>query len=138
MIFMQNRTQNRIWVNGSFDVMHIGHIRLLKYAASFGIVRVGLDSDDRIQKRKGHNRPFNNLDNRIEFVSSIKHIDSVIAFSTDQELENCISKWSTDIIVVGDDYTIENVIGRHLVKNVLFFTKDLTHSTSRILSYESK
>lgn len=135
---MQNHTQNRIWVNGSFDVMHIGHIRLLKYAASLGIVRIGLDSDDRIQKRKGVNRPFNNLHNRIEFVSSISYVDSVVTFDTDQELEECISGWLSDIIVVGDDYAIENVIGRHLVKDVLFFTKDSTHSTSRILSYESK
>ena len=43
----------KIWVNGSFDVLHIGHIRLLEFAAKYGKVRVGIDTDERIRSFKG-------------------------------------------------------------------------------------
>ena len=42
----------KVWVNGTFDILHIGHIRLLNFAKSFGIVRVGLDTDDRVSEKK--------------------------------------------------------------------------------------
>ena len=77
----------KIWVNGTFDVMHIGHIKLLEHASSLGIVRVGLDTDDRIQQKKGPNRPVNTLQDRIDFMKSIKYVDSVVSFSSNKELE---------------------------------------------------
>ncbi|NDE81741.1 MAG: D-glycero-beta-D-manno-heptose 1-phosphate adenylyltransferase, partial [Actinobacteria bacterium] len=43
----------KVWVNGAFDVLHIGHIKLLEYAKSLGSVRVGLDTDTRIKMLKG-------------------------------------------------------------------------------------
>ncbi len=43
----------RVWVNGTFDVLHIGHIRLLEFASKYGKVRVGVDSDDRVKLLKG-------------------------------------------------------------------------------------
>ena len=42
----------KIWVNGTFDVLHIGHIKLLEYASSLGVVRVGLDTDERVKLKK--------------------------------------------------------------------------------------
>lgn len=58
---MQTLNENGIvWVNGCFDVLHIGHIKLLKYAKSLGsFLIVGIDSDDRIKKSKGQYRPIN-------------------------------------------------------------------------------
>ena len=82
----------KVWVNGTFDVMHIGHIKLLEFASSFGVVRVGLDTDERIKEKKGENRPINNLKDRMDFINSIKYVESVTFFGSDEQLENRIKE----------------------------------------------
>jgi D-beta-D-heptose 7-phosphate kinase/D-beta-D-heptose 1-phosphate adenosyltransferase len=125
----------RIWVNGTFDVLHIGHLRLLQYANSFGDVRVGIDKDSRVQELKGDKRPINNWFDRIEMMRAIKHVNSVVGFSTDEELQEEIKKWNADIMIVGSDYKDKPVIGSELVKEVLFFDKIGNHSTTKIISH---
>jgi cytidyltransferase-like protein len=46
----------KVWINGTFDILHIGHIRLLNFAKSFGSIRVGLDTDVRVSEKKGIER----------------------------------------------------------------------------------
>ena len=54
-----------VWTNGCFDVLHRGHIEMLKYAKSLGDkLIVGLDTDDKVRLAKGPNRPFNTLEDR--------------------------------------------------------------------------
>lgn len=125
----------RIWVNGTFDVLHIGHLRLIQYANSFGDVRVGIDKDIRVKELKGDNRPINNWFDRVEMMRSIKYVDSVVGFSTDEELREEIKKWGADIMIVGSDYKNKPVIGSELVKEVLFFDKIGNHSTTKIISH---
>jgi D-beta-D-heptose 7-phosphate kinase/D-beta-D-heptose 1-phosphate adenosyltransferase len=125
----------RIWVNGTFDVLHIGHLRLVQYANSFGDVRVGIDKDIRVKELKGDNRPINNWFDRIEMMRSIKYVDSVVGFSTDEELRDEIKKWNPDIMIVGSDYKDKVVIGSELVKKVLFFDKIGNHSTTKIINH---
>ena len=126
----------KVWVNGTFDILHIGHIRLLNFAKSFGIVRVGLDTDDRVSEKKGIERPFNNLDNRKEFISAINGVDSVVSFGTDEELRNCIKEWEPDVFVIGTDYIDKPIIGGGLAKEIKFFKKVDGMSTSKILGDE--
>ena len=78
----------RVWVNGAFDVLHIGHLNLLKHASTIGSVRVGIDTDDRIKELKGSNRPFNCFKNRMEFLKSLRFVDDVVGFGTEEELIN--------------------------------------------------
>lgn len=125
----------RIWVNGTFDVLHIGHLRLIQYSNSFGDVRVGIDKDIRVKELKGDNRPINNWFDRVEMMRSIKYVDSVVGFSTDEELREEIKKWGADIMIVGSDYKNKPVIGSELVKEVLFFDKIGNHSTTKIISH---
>ena len=80
----------KVWVNGSFDVLHIGHIKLLEYAFSLGEVFVGIDSDKRIKQLKGTTRPFNSEQDRLDFLSSIKYISKINIFNSDEELINLI------------------------------------------------
>jgi rfaE bifunctional protein nucleotidyltransferase chain/domain len=127
----------KIWVNGTFDVMHIGHIKLLEHASSLGIVRVGLDTDDRIQQKKGPNRPVNTLQDRIDFMKSIKYVDSVVSFNSNKELEQRIQEWDADIMVIGDDYEYHEIIGNHLVNTISFFDKIENKSTTKILNNEN-
>jgi D-beta-D-heptose 7-phosphate kinase/D-beta-D-heptose 1-phosphate adenosyltransferase len=129
-------TKMKVWVNGTFDVMHIGHIKLLEYASTLGTVRVGLDTDERVKEKKGPKRPVNNLEDRIKFMESIKYVDSVVSFGSNQELETCIKEWDSDIMVIGDDYTYHEIIGVHLVERVIFFNKIKNKSTTKILLHD--
>ena len=125
----------KIWVNGTFDVMHIGHIKLLEHASSLGIVRVGLDTDERIREKKGSSRPVNALQDRIDFMKSIKYVDSVVSFGSSKELEDRIREWDADIMVIGDDYEYHEIVGNHLVNTVSFFDKIKNKSTTKILNH---
>jgi len=125
----------RVWVNGTFDVLHRGHIELLKYAHTFGKVRVGIDTDDRVKKLKGDDRPINQFDDRKFFLESIIYVNSVVGFSSDNELENQITKWESDIIVIGSDYKNKRIIGSHLVKNVYYFDRIKDFSSTNIINY---
>lgn len=127
----------KVWVNGTFDVMHIGHIKLLEHANHLGTVRVGLDSDERIKEKKGKNRPVNCLQDRIDFIKSIRYIDSVVSFGSDSELEERIKEWGPDIMVIGNDYKYHEIIGAHLVEKISFFDKIENKSTTRILNHDS-
>lgn len=124
----------KVWVNGSFDVMHIGHIKLLEYAANHGVVRVGLDTDDRIRQMKGDSRPFNCLKDRMDFMNSIKYVESVTSFGNDDELVERIKEYDPDIMVIGNDYKYKPIIGCEYIERVLFFDKIENKSTSLILN----
>lgn len=126
----------RVWINGTFDIIHIGHIRLINYAKSFGTIRVGLDTDERVREKKGMERPFNTLSDRIEFISSISGIDSVVSFGSDDELVERIKEWKPDVMVIGNDYTYEQIIGAEFIPKIEFFKKVDGISTTKILANE--
>ena len=123
----------RVWVNGTFDVLHIGHIKLLEFASQFGEVRVGIDTDERVKQLKGELRPINTIKDRIDFMNSIKYVNSSVSFSTDEELCDRIKEWNADIIIIGNDYKDKRVIGSHLVKEVIFFDKIDGYSSTKII-----
>jgi D-beta-D-heptose 7-phosphate kinase / D-beta-D-heptose 1-phosphate adenosyltransferase len=123
----------RVWVNGSFDILHVGHIRLLKYASSLGHLKVGLDSDNRISSRKGLDRPINKLEDRIEMIESLKYVNEISTFDSEIELKNLIREWEPDIMVVGDDYIDKTVYGKEFVNEIIFFEKIPNYSTTNIL-----
>ena len=124
-----------IWINGCFDIVHIGHIELFKYAKSLGNkLVVGIDTDDRVKTLKGPSRPINNQENRKKFLESIRYIDKVIIFDSPDSLVSEIKKNDIDSIVVGDDYRNKQVIGSEYVNKVIFFPKIPNLSTSRLLN----
>lgn len=124
-----------IWTNGCYDILHAGHIKLFEYAKSLGhSLVVGIDSDNRIKKNKGHNRPINSEKYRKIVLESIKYIDSVYIFDSDDALRNLIINNHIDTIVVGDDYINKYVVGSDLVRSVIFFPKIPNISTTKILN----
>lgn len=125
----------KVWVNGSFDILHIGHLRLLEYASLFGQVRVGVDTDERIREKKGANRPYNTLEDRVEFLYGIKYVTDVVTFGSNDELIEQIRIYSPDMMVIGDDYNYHNIIGIEYIPEVKFFKKIPGKSTTKILSY---
>lgn len=125
----------KVWVNGTFDVLHRGHIELFKYAYGFGDVRVGIDTDERVKKLKGEDRPVNKFEDRKTLLESIKYIDSVVSFNSDKELEEEIKRWNSKIIVIGSDYKNKTIIGSHLFDNIIYFDRIKEFSSTNIINY---
>ena len=124
----------KVWTNGCFDILHVGHIRLFEFAASLGTkLTVGIDSDERIKKSKGALRPINNQHEREEMLRSIKYVDDVICFASDFELENIIKNYSPDIMVIGSDYKNKPVIGSKFCKSLIFFDRIEKYSSTKII-----
>jgi bifunctional ADP-heptose synthase (sugar kinase/adenylyltransferase) len=67
-------------------------------------------------------------------MESIKYVNSVVSFNSDEELEKRIKEWDSELMVIGNDYIPTQIIGFHLFKKVLFFNKLDGKSTTKILS----
>jgi D-beta-D-heptose 7-phosphate kinase/D-beta-D-heptose 1-phosphate adenosyltransferase len=122
----------RVWVNGAFDILHPGHLDLLQFAAIHGKLRVGIDSDERVKTMKGEDRPYFALSHRVRMIKSLRFVDEVVTFSSEEELITSISAYSPHFIVVGDEYR-GSVIGEEHCKEVLFFPRTPGFSTTNIL-----
>lgn len=124
----------KVFVNGSFDILHTGHLNLLDYAKSLGdYLMVALDSDERIKEMKGKDRPFNNLLNRISLMSFLKPVDEVNFFNSDDELREIIKRYKPDIMIIGSDYKNKNVIGSEFAKKLEFYERKNGESTTKTI-----
>lgn len=126
----------KIWVNGTFDVLHPGHIKLLEFAKSQGDhLMVGLDTDERIKQLKGENRPIHTLEHRMFAIGSIKYVDDVVAFSSDDELRSLMLRYKPTIHVIGSDYIDQygKIIGVGIAEDLVFFDRIEDYSSSRII-----
>jgi D-beta-D-heptose 7-phosphate kinase/D-beta-D-heptose 1-phosphate adenosyltransferase len=127
----------KVWVNGTFDVLHIGHLKLLEFASSFGELRVGIDTDKRVKELKSSDRPFNTTEDRKYFLESLKFVKDVVVFDSRQELIDLVKEYQPDYMVIGDDYKDQPVYGSEHAKQLIFFEKLPKYSTTKILNYEN-
>ena len=105
-----------VFTNGCFDLLHQGHIDLLNKAGTFGdILIVGLNSDKSVKKLKGENRPIKNEKERANILSALKYIDYITLFD-ETTPEKLIREIRPDILVKGNDYKIDEVVGREIVE----------------------
>lgn len=125
----------KIWTNGCFDILHIGHIKMLQYARSLGdYLIVGIDGDRRVKELKGGCRPINNQNNRKDFLLSLKCIDSVFIFNSKQEMCNILIDQGIKEMVVGEEYKDKLITGENIVDKIHFFKKIKNFSTTRIIN----
>jgi len=128
-LYMKNKV---VFTNGCFDIVHRGHIELLKFCKEIGdYVIVGINSDKSIKNIKGNERPINNEQDRLFLLESIKYVDEVLIFEEDNPY-NLIKKIKPDIIVKGSDYSKESVIGKDLAE-VIIFEKIHGYSTTKAI-----
>lgn len=128
----------KIWVNGCFDILHRGHFELFNFAKSLGdILVVGIDSDEKIAKDKGPNRPYNNLEDRVYALESLNAIDKVIVFNNRKHLELLVEVNKPDIMVVGSDWKGKEIVGGQYAKKIVYFDRIGEYSTTRILEWKS-
>jgi D-glycero-beta-D-manno-heptose 1-phosphate adenylyltransferase len=124
----------KIFVNGTFDVLHRGHLELLNYAKSLGgYVTVGIDTDYRVKEKKGESRPINTDADRAFMLMNLKSVDEVKFFSTDKELEDLVKEVKPDIMVVGSDWKNKSVIGSYYSAELKFFDRIDGYSSTNII-----
>ena len=109
----------KIFTNGCFDILHVGHIKLLQHCKNLGYVIVGLNSDVSVKLNKGSNRPYFTEKDRKYMLESCKWVDEVVMFN-EKTPYNLIKLIKPDIIVKGGDYKAEKVVGSDICKVEIF------------------
>jgi len=100
-----------VFTNGCFDILHVGHVKYLQIAKSFGdILIVGLNSDESVSRLKGPTRPVNIAEDRAYLLAALEAVDFVVPFSSDTPYE-LIKMVQPDTLVKGGDYEGKAVIG---------------------------
>ena len=124
----------RVFVNGTFDILHPGHMQLITFASNSGdYLLVGIDSDRRVSEKKGPTRPINSQEFRTAMMRHVKGVDEVMVFDSDEELTNMVRDYRPDVMIVGSDYKNERVIGSEYAASVVFFERDPKFSTTQIV-----
>lgn len=124
----------RIVVNGTFDILHRGHIELLNYAKSLGdYLLVCIDSDALVSFKKGPDRPINNQWERMLMLKNLKAVDDVWIFNSDIELENQLWEYKPDIMVKGSDYRNKPIVGAEFCDEINFFERLYEYSTTKTI-----
>jgi D-beta-D-heptose 7-phosphate kinase/D-beta-D-heptose 1-phosphate adenosyltransferase len=98
---------------------------------------VGVDTDDRVRQMKGPNRPINPLAFRVEFLKSIRFIDSIRSFATDDELREEIALFNPDVMLIGDDYRHHTIIGEELIPRIEYVKRFDGLSTTSLIECQN-
>ncbi|MFH1504658.1 MAG: pantoate--beta-alanine ligase [Candidatus Omnitrophota bacterium] len=122
-----------VFTNGCFDLLHPGHIKILKQAKkNADILIVGLNSDCSVRKIKDKGRPILDERARLQILQSIEFTDYILLFD-EKTPYNIIKKLRPNILVKGKDWPENQVIGRELVDKVIGITLKKGYSTSKII-----
>ena len=100
-----------VFTNGCFDILHAGHVALLRAARAEGdALVVGLNSDDSVTRLKGKSRPVNPAADRAQVLAALRDVDAVVLFSEDTP-KALVEALTPDVLVKGGDYSAETVVG---------------------------
>ncbi len=127
-----------VFTNGVFDILHKGHIELLKYCYDIGksTVVVGINSDESTKRLKGEDRPVNSQDVRKRNLEQIPYVDRVIIFEEDTPYE-LIKELEPYCIVKGGDYEPDDVVGKDIAPVYIVPTVE-GYSTTKIIEEMSQ
>jgi len=127
-----------VMTNGCFDILHAGHVKLLKESKNLGdILIVAVNSDKSIKINKGSRRPFNILNDRLMVLNSISYVEYIITFNS-KTPEKLYKSIMPNILTKGDEYKSKNVIGsKYVLQNngkIIFIGMKKNRSTTSILN----
>lgn len=124
----------KVIVNGTFDIVHVGHISLLNYAKNLGdFLLVCIDTDRRVKELKGESRPINTEQERKFLLENLKAVDEVRLFDSKEELIDSIKE--CDIMVKGSDYKGKSITGEKYAKKVIYYDRLDGYSTTEKIQY---
>ncbi len=129
-----------VFTNGCFDILHVGHVKYLEVAKSYGDVLIlGLNADSSVRKLKGPTRPINTQDDRAYILASLESVDYVVIFEEETPYE-LIKLIKPHVLVKGGDYEGKEVVGQDIadeLKLVQFVDgKSTTNTIKRIQENE--
>ena len=109
-----------VLTNGVFDILHKGHIELLKFSKNQGDkLIVAIDSDERVRQLKGEGRPINNEEDRRKVLETNRYVDSVVTFSTSEELKSLYETLCPDVVVKGSEWTADELRERDEIPDTI-------------------
>ena len=112
----RRKGESIVFTNGCFDLLHPGHISLIRQSAAQGDrLIVGLNSDASVRRLKGPTRPIQNENSRALLLAALSDVDAIVLFDEDTPLE-LITALRPDVLVKGSDYTIGAVVGADVVQ----------------------
>ncbi len=107
-----------VFTNGCFDILHVGHVKYLQIAKSFGdILIVGLNSDASVSRLKGAARPINVAEDRAYLLAALEAVDFVVPFEEDTPYE-LVEMIAPDVLVKGGDYEGKKVVGTEFAREL--------------------
>jgi len=122
------------FTNGCFDILHLGHLKILQEAKTKGdVLVVGLNSDSSIRKIKGLNRPILNQKTRAKLLANLNPVDYVVLFN-EATPYNLIKRIKPDVLVKGGDWKRNEIVGEKIAKKVYRVKLYPEHSTTRIIN----
>lgn len=140
LIINNLKNKSNILTSGCFDLIHIGHLELLRNAKNEGDnLFVCLSNDLQIKKLKGDKRPINNYNDRINLFKTISYVDYIILYDEENieketTLDNIMNIVKPTYWVKGDDYNIEEIKKKHPTINIKLFKNISNISTTNIIS----
>jgi D-beta-D-heptose 7-phosphate kinase/D-beta-D-heptose 1-phosphate adenosyltransferase len=128
------RNMKTIVVNGTFDILHRGHLDILNRAKTLGdFLLVCIDTDNRVKELKGSDRPINSEMDRVLLLANLKSVDMVLTFGSDQELENILKEYQPEIMVKGSDWQGKPIVGEQYCKEIVFIERTDDYSTTNTI-----
>ena len=123
-----------IIVNGTFDILHPGHVAMLNTARGLGdYLVVCTDTDRRVRELKGENRPINNQIDRKVMLQNLKAVDIVEFFDSEEELIALIKLYKPSVMVKGSDYRGQRIVGEAHVPKVFYYDRVGDYSTTKTI-----
>jgi D-beta-D-heptose 7-phosphate kinase / D-beta-D-heptose 1-phosphate adenosyltransferase len=109
--------QSVVFTNGCFDLLHVGHIKLLEDARREGDrLVVAINTDFSVRQLKGPSRPITHESERSRILAALAAVDAVVSFDDATPLR-LINVLRPDVIVKGGDYTEETVVGAREIRS---------------------
>jgi D-beta-D-heptose 7-phosphate kinase/D-beta-D-heptose 1-phosphate adenosyltransferase len=124
-----------VMVNGTFDVLHPGHVAMLNTARSYGdYLIVAIDTDRRVRELKGEHRPINNQNDRKIMLSNLKAVDFVVIFDSTEELIDYMKLYKPQVYVKGSDWKHDTESTAHQYCNkVIYYDRIEPYSTTKTI-----
>jgi glycerol-3-phosphate cytidylyltransferase len=119
-------------IAGSFDLIHPGYVRMFKESKEYCDYLIVALQDDPTFERPNKCKPVQTLSDRKEILTSLKYVDEVLTYSSEESLHDLLRKTDYDVRILGEEYKNCNFTGKDLGKSVLWIQRRHDYSTTAL------